>query len=217
MSNLLKLYTKIKMKPWIPSKTFLFFWSVCLIFGLCSFHVQAKDFNDRTLEVLTLRFDQQTVEVQKSVLRQIGLLALDESIPFLSEVALSGSRFSTEVRRDALKTFLALDAQKYRVVLLPLKQEPWDETSVMDAIMLMDLHRTIGGWVRSIDFSENSYLLEKKMIPILSWLEKGNLIGKNDLQVWNLNEAKAYVERKIEQEPQVKTWKLLHKQLGKLN
>ncbi|MFH1262852.1 MAG: HEAT repeat domain-containing protein [Pseudomonadota bacterium] len=93
----------------------------------------SSDATKRAVAILAANFDQGSPEIQKKLLREIGLLRADESIPFLASVALSES-LENEIRRDALKSMLAVDGSKYRPVLDALKSTEIQTPAVVSAL-----------------------------------------------------------------------------------
>lgn len=88
----------------------------------------------KTVTILTANFANGTPEVQKRVLREVGILRAWEAIPFLASVAVSDA-YENDVRRDALKSMLATNGRKYRPVLKPLKAEEILTSDVVLALL----------------------------------------------------------------------------------
>lgn len=178
----------------------------CLIFK----PLHARESGDlQTVAVLTDNFSSKSVPAQKNVLRQLGLLQLEASMPFLVEVALT-TRFDMDIRRDALKAILAMDSQHYRHVILVLKQDPLDEKSLLDAMeQICHLEYHMDGWARSVDFTEMHWLLERKMNYIYAYIHKGETLPQDALADWDRTQAKNYLTHKIEHEKDNTPWKTL--------
>lgn len=189
-------------------------WTVCMIFGFGSLISAASDERE-TFAILTQDFQNQELASQKSVLRQIGLLQLPDSVSFLVEVALSASDYPVEIRRDALKTMLALDSEHYRVVMRVLGEQRWDDKKLLEVIEQISLQTYyLSGWARSVDFEEPSWMLERKMAYLFTYLHKGGKLTPYDVATWDETQARTYLAKKIKSESgHKKTWEKMLKTL----
>jgi HEAT repeat protein len=88
----------------------------------------------KALALLTSNFAGSPPEIQKKVLREIGVLRVRESVPFLGETALNEG-LDNDVRREALKAILATDTGRYRGVLAPLKADSIEASAVTAAFL----------------------------------------------------------------------------------
>lgn len=173
-----------------------------------------QDQSQKTMQVLTHDFENQTVDVQKNVLRQLGLMQMQSSVGFLTKVALSSQRYSQDIRRDALKGLLALDSGHYRAVLPILQSEVIDEKALVDALSRISAYAYyLDGWVGSLDFQEPQWLVEAKMNHLFISVHKGSKLQKSWFLSWDKKQARTYLHKKIKAEKNNEPWK---KMLGML-
>ncbi|HLG18338.1 MAG TPA: HEAT repeat domain-containing protein [Bdellovibrionota bacterium] len=141
------------------------------------------------LNVLTSGFENQTSDVQQKILRHVGLLQSEESIPFLASVALTES-FGQEVRREALKAFLALRSpERFRPVLRPLSSTLLELTSIIDAFLEIDDRQLVAPFVQAAVQPEIDERIQRKMIlAVLSlWSERES--SHENFELWRKTKA----------------------------
>lgn len=151
--------------------------------------VEDLNAGSKTLQILQLGFNQKTVSLQRTLLRDMARINDPDSIPFFAKVALSNT-YEDEVRREALKAILSLDTKKYRIMLDPLQTDPLDGARVVQAIQVIDQNNLLEPFLSSLTFQEERRVTTLKMLAVLRfWKEK--TIDSFDFSTWPSAEASA--------------------------
>ncbi len=151
--------------------------------------VEDLNAGSKTLQILQLGFNNKSVSLQRTLLRDMARVNDPDSIPFFAKVALSNT-YEDEVRREALKAILSMDTKKYRIMLDPLQTDPLDGARVVQAIQVIDQNNLLVPFLSSLTFQEERRVTTLKMLAVLRFWRK-KTIDTFDFSTWPSAEASA--------------------------
>lgn len=160
---------------------------VCVFFFVCvalaavpmelkEAYAEEQDGDAKILQFFAYGFDEKDPAIQLDALRQMSMLHMYTAIPFYVSIALDDQK-TDDVRREALKSILSLNTQRFKPLLKSMKEKRIGNFDVVNALVEIDRPDFVRPLVETAAKKELSDDYRRKLILAV-------------LNIWRLKDVK---------------------------